>query len=127
MDEAEQIYHSIFKDTIPLQLKKRFQEASKDLSAGYTQEEIVEYNRALQKTSDLEALELVVRHMNKLPLLVMKFHLMIYLAETIPGCRDFFINRSDTRFAGWIYLFLSGWRTIFKFLKGLFLLVVNKI
>jgi hypothetical protein len=127
MDEAEKIYYSIFKAPIPLPLKERFQRASKDLSVCYTQEEMAEYNRVLSKASDLEALELVVRHAKKLPILVMKFNLMIYLAETLPQCRNFYINRDDTLYEGWAFLFFSGLRTIVKYLKGLFLLAKLKI
>jgi hypothetical protein len=52
---------------------------------------------------------------------------MIYLAETVPECRDYYINRFDTKTTGWIFLFMSGWRTVIKFIKGLFLVKAFKI
>jgi hypothetical protein len=127
MDEPEKIYCAIFKSPIPLPIKERFQRASKDLSAGYTQEELAQHNRAISKVADLEALELVARHTKKLPLLVMKFNLMIYLAETLPENRNFYINRNNALCKGWAFLIFSGLRMIMKLSKGLFLLAKLRI
>ncbi len=127
MDEAEKIFYSIFKTPICPSLKERFQRASTNLSAGYTQEELEEYDRVVNAINDLEALELVARHAKKFPLLVVKVHLMIYLAETMPEYRSFYINRNDTPYKGWIFLFLSSMRTALKFLKGFLLLAKLKI
>jgi len=127
MDEAEKIFYSIFKTPIPFSLKERFQRASMSLSAGYTQEELAEHDRAVNRVNDLEALELVARHTKKFPLLVVKVHLMIYLAETLPEYRSFYINRNDAPYKGWSFIFFSSMRTILKFLKGFLLLAKLKI
>lgn len=127
MDEADKIYSAIFRSPIPLPLKERFQRASKDLSAGYTQKELTQHNRAISQVADLEALELAARHTKNLPVLVMKFNLMVYLAETLPENRDFYINRKDTRHKGWAFLIFSGLRMVIKLSKGLLLLVKLKV
>lgn len=127
MDEAEKIYYSLFKSPIPHLLKERFQRASNRLSSIYPQEKLAEHNLAINRVSDLEALELAARYTKNFPLLIMKFRLMIYLAETLSQCRDFYINKTDAKFKGWISLFLGGLRSIIKFLKGFFLLLKLKI
>jgi len=126
MDEAEKIFRATFKSQISLPLKERFNKASELFTITYSKEDIDAYNRALEKISDLEALELAARYRNKLPVLVLKFKLMVYLAETLPENLKFFINRKDRRLIGYILIAYSGLRSMVKFIKGMFLLKTLK-
>ena len=122
MDEAEKIYKAVFKTQIPPPIKERFLRASKKLSAGFTQEEMDEYRYVMLKISDLEALELAARRKNRLPLLVSRFRLMVYLAETMPENRKFFLGLKSRRLIWPWCIKFSGLRTVIKLIKGSFLL-----
>ncbi|MBE0460732.1 MAG: hypothetical protein IBX60_03760 [Candidatus Aminicenantes bacterium] len=126
MDEAEKIFRSIFKSQISLPLRENFDRASKVFTAAYSKEDIDAYNRALEKISDLEALEFASRYRNRLPLLVLKFKLMVYLAETTPENLGFYVNRKDRRLIGYISIAYGGLRSMVKFIKGMFLLRILK-
>ncbi|MCJ7679673.1 MAG: hypothetical protein MUP70_03010, partial [Candidatus Aminicenantes bacterium] len=71
---------------------------------------------------DLEALELAARWRGRLTPLVLRFRLMVRLAETWPENRDLFINSRRRRIVGWTAAVYGGLRTAFKLIKGLFLL-----
>lgn len=122
MTEAEKIYKAIFKTEIPLAVNERFQKASDLSTAGYSQADVGNYHRVLSRISDLEALELAARLKNKFPLLVLKFKIMIYLAETLPENRKYYINTKGRRITGFAVMIYSGFRTMFKFIKGWILL-----
>ena len=122
MDEAERIYYALFKKEIPLKLKKRFYEAVSRLLTSYPQERKEECQRSLAEVRDIEALELAARIHNKLPLLVSKFRLMVYLSETLPQNNNYFLNLQDKKFKGKGIVFFSGLRSLIKYIKGIFLL-----
>ncbi|MFW6131824.1 MAG: hypothetical protein ACOC5F_04415 [Candidatus Aminicenantaceae bacterium] len=122
MDEAEKIYKAIFKNEIPPLVKQRFLKASEELFSDYSKKNIEEYKRALSKISDLEALEFAARRKSRIPLLIIKFRLMVYMAETVPENSRFFINRKDKKFTGKLSVLWIGMKAVWKYIKGLFLL-----
>jgi hypothetical protein len=122
MNDAQKIYKAIFKTDIPPLIEKRFLRASEKLSFYYSKKEIEEYNKALSKVSDLEALEFAARRKNRIPLLILKFRLMVYIAETVPENNRFFINLVNRRFEGKICVLFSGLKAVLKYIKGYFLL-----
>jgi len=122
MDEAEKIYYALFKKEIPLKLKRHFHEAASRLFTSYSWERKEECRRALVEVTDIEALELAARIHNKLPLLVSKFRLMVYLSETLPQNINYFLNLQDKKFKGKGIVFFSGLRSLIKYIKGIFLL-----
>jgi hypothetical protein len=125
--EAEKIFSSIFNSPPPPLLKERYLEAAQRFSKNYTATEIAECQKAIGKIGDLEALELAARHTGKLPLLVLKFRIMTYLAEGSPLSRKFYINDTDAPMTGWFSLFYGGMRTAAKLVKGILLMVYLKI
>ncbi len=127
LEEAEKIFNSIFKSFPPPLLKERYLKASEKFSKGFTPLEIAECQRAIEKISDLEALELASRHLKKLPLLVLKFRIMVFLAEGWPLLRKRYINDKNVSLAGLSSIFYSGIRTAGKLVKGIFLLTYLKI
>lgn len=122
MDEAQRIYRALFKETIPPQLRDRFYQASSLLFGDIPKKHAEEYEKALSGVWDLEALEVASRLRNALPLLVWKFQLMVYLAETLPQNWKYYIHSRDERVKGMGSVLLSGGRTGFKLFKGILLL-----
>ena len=120
--EAERIYHAIFRKPIPSQVIDRYCRASDTLLSGFSLEENHAFEKTLKDVPDLEALELAARLQNKMPLLVYRFQLMVHLAESIPANQSVFVNSSDRRILSFISLVFGGIRTLYKSLKGRFLL-----
>lgn len=122
MDEAERIYYALFKEEIPLKLKNRYHEAASRLFSSYSQDRKKECQKAFNEVKDIEALEMAARIQDKLPLLVSKFRLMIYLSETLPQNKNHFLNLQDKKLKGKIIIFFSGLRSVIKYIKGIFIL-----
>jgi len=127
MEEDEKIFNSIFKAPFPPSLKEWCSKATEKFSKNYTPSEITECQKAIEKISDLEALELASRHLKKLPFLVLKFRIIVFLAEGCPLTRKSYINNKDASLLGWLTLFYCGLRTAIKLVKGIFLLAYLKI
>lgn len=121
--EAEKIYYALFREAIPNILKYRFVEASRMIIKRFSQREQSLYIDALERISDLEALELAARRKGQLPLLCMKFTMMVFLAETLPENQKIFINHEkDKPLLGTAAIATGLMRTGYKFVKGLLLL-----
>jgi len=120
--EAERIYHAIFRKPIPSQVKDRYYRASETLFSGFSPEENQAFKEALRDVADLEALEIAARLKNKMPLLVTRFRLMVHLAENLPANQSVFVNSSNRRIPSYVSLMFGGVRTLYKRLKGRFLL-----
>jgi hypothetical protein len=120
--EAERIYHAIFRQPIPSQVKDRYYRASESLFSGVSLEENRAFEQALGGVSDLEALEIAARLRNKMPSLVNRFRLMVHLAESLPANQSVFVNSSDRRIPSFISLVFGAARTLYKYLKGRILL-----
>ena len=119
--EAEKIYRSIFYQSIPDIIRQRFIKASDRLNQKVSSHELERYYRVVQIVDDLEALELACRYTKKLPLLSLKFHLMVFLAETLPKNQRFFINER-TSFVRGLWFTVTGLvKTIYKMCKGIYL------
>lgn len=121
-DEAERIYRAIFKAPIPSEIRERYHQAIHILFPGPMQKEDQVLAELLRTVSDLEALELAARRRNKMHPLVFRFRLMVHLAENIPANQRIFVNSSGRRIHSYISLVLGSIRTLYKFLKGSFLL-----
>ncbi len=122
MEEAEKIYHSLFKEKIPLILNQRFQEATEKIIANNSNDYLSKSDSALGRIKDLEALEMAARFKRRLPSLSLKFRIMVFLAETLPQNQRIFVNAKDNSFKAWASLLFSGIRSVFKFFKGIYLL-----
>ena len=88
----------------------------------FSPEENKAFEAAFKRVSDLEALELAARLREKLAPLVFRFRLMAHLAENLPANQSIFINSRDRRIRGYFSLFCGSLRTLFKSVKGSFLL-----
>jgi hypothetical protein len=119
--EARKIYAAIFGREIPSLVRDRFVVASKRLNQAVPQAEMDSYYRAVSACTDLEALELAARYTRRFALLSRKFRLMAYLAETLPENQAFFINERSSFLNGMARSATGGFRTVYKMLKGLWL------
>ena len=124
--EAERIYYSLFKKKIPASIQYHFNRLSEKLENNYSENEIKKYSSYIVKTYDLEALEIAARYFKKLPLLTEKFKIMVYLAETLPENYVIYINEKNNRFFGCLLLMTSAFRTLYKFIMGIFFLTVYR-
>jgi|Deesub1362A_J573_1020465.scaffolds.fasta_scaffold05432_3 hypothetical protein len=125
--EAERIYKTFFGTKVPESIQKQFNTISGKIDSLFNSEEIRKYNKSILQIHDLEALELAARYFKKLPILTLKFKVMLYLAETLPVNYSKFINEKDGPFIGCLLLFYSLLRSAFKFMKGTCLLIFNRI
>ena len=121
-DEADRIYRAIFHQPISSKVRDRYCRAVEKVLSDFSPEENRVFKKILRTVSDLEALELAARRQNKMPLLTARFRLMVHLSETLPANQRVFINSSNRRVSGYISLAFGGVRTLYKHLKGRFLL-----
>ncbi len=121
-EEAERIYRAIFRTPIPSDVRDRYYKATHTLFTGYSPEKDQAFAELLRNVSDLEALEIAARRKNKIPRLVNRFQLMVHLAENLPANQRIFVNSYDQRISGFFSLGLGSVRTLYKFVKGCFLL-----
>ena len=117
-DEAQKIHRAIFGRPVPDIVRIRYNEACLKLEALNAPEQTELMKDILERVRDLEALELAARWFGRLPPLVLRFQLMVRLAETFPKNRDLFINLRRRRMAGWAAAGYGGLRTAFKLIKG---------
>lgn len=125
--EAQKIYRNIFNKDIPSNIQKHFYSLSKKIESQFSDDEIEKYNKCVSKIYDLEALEFASRRSGKLPVLTLKFKIMLYLAETVPENYSQYINEKDAFISGFFRLMVSVFRSIYKYIKGICLLVIYKI
>jgi hypothetical protein len=125
--ESIKIYFAIFRKKIPEAIQRRFEYISQAIEKGYPEKEIDLYHKYLHKVSDLEALEIAMRCLNKLPILTDKFKVMVYLAETVPENYNVFVNEHTNRLTGFFLLLISLFRTGCKLVKGMLLLRFTNI
>jgi hypothetical protein len=119
--EAERLYHTLFQRPIPDVLEVRFREASRQVFAGFTDEEKARYEYALKTVSDLEALEIAGRHGGRFRLLTAKLSVMMFLAETLPDHQDDFVNQTSAPFRGMVAVAKGSLKTAYKLIKGHYL------
>ena len=126
MNPAHAIYRALFNRPCPGEMAERFDYASQYLLADYTADEQKQFEFAVTHISDLEALELVCRYLQRLPVLVAHFRMMVYLSETMPENRKAFVNVRDAGWSAILTMAYSGVRTVTKFIKGLYLIRIMK-
>ena len=78
--------------------------------------------RIVEEGADIEALEFALRTRWPNNILCQKLKLLIYIAEAFPEYYLDFVNEEPRRFEGFFSLALHGLRTVYKGLKGRWLL-----
>jgi hypothetical protein len=124
--EAEKIYRSLFGRAIPDKLRLRFIEAS-NLDRPTHLSDLDRYYEIIDGVRDLEALEIACRYTQRLPLLSRRFRIMVFLAETLPENRGYFINDHKSLVRGVRALAAGAIRTGGKLVKGMLLLRAHRV
>ena len=78
--------------------------------------------KAIRCGRDVEALEYALRRYDRYNALTKKVHLLAYLLEATPSYYEVFHSRRTARFCGYFLLIFYAFRSIYKMLKGKFLL-----
>jgi hypothetical protein len=121
-NEGKLLHASIFRSPIPEPVLQKYIEAhhyyliSPDLS------ELTWMNKVIRLRFDLEALEIALRFSNQRHLLVRKVKILVYITEAFDGYRPLFINEHPQKLRAIVTLAFYGLKTVWKFLKGKFLL-----
>jgi len=124
--EAERIYFAIFRRGIPEILEEPFTGASQKIEANYSEDEVAQYRRWLERVTDLEALEYAARFRGRLGILSDKFKAMVYLAEPLPENYNHFINEKDQFLKGFWLCAIGTFSSIWKLVKGTMILSFKK-
>jgi hypothetical protein len=119
--EAERIYRAVFGKPIPGVLEERFREASRRVFHAFPEEQKRLYASALNRVSDLEALEVAGRLTGRFQLLTAKLTVMMFLAETLPDHQAYFVNQASSRVRGMMAVARGSLKTAYKLIKGLYL------
>ncbi len=120
--EASALHRAAFGRDVSEEVAQRYTEAH---SIALLRVDIAEskwMQRALEEGTDLEALEVVLRSRQPDHLLCHKFKLLIYTAEAFPEYYCDFVNEERRRAGGFYCLALYGLHTVYKYLKGRWLL-----
>ena len=120
--EADTIYRALFDRSAPDVIRKRFITASHRLHQKRSTQELAMYYNIIKSGYDLEALEVACRYKKVMPLLSLKFRLMVFLAETLPENQGFFINEKTSFMRALWYSTLHSIRTMYKLCRGFYLL-----
>lgn len=120
--EASALHRATFGRDIFEEIAQRYADAH---CAALFQDSTTEsewMQRVLEKGADLEALEVALRSRQPAHVLCHKFKLLTYIAEAFPEYYIDFVNEERRRAASFFSLAFHGLRTIYKYLKGRWLL-----
>jgi len=121
-DEARRIYQVLFSRECPEILISRYVKAVEKLNERLGEEDIRAHQSIMDRVRDIEALEMAARYRGLLSPLTDKFRIMVFLAETLPENYNNFIAQRTGRIFGWMVLLGVGVRSMWKLMKGLWLL-----
>jgi len=120
--EASALHRVAFNRDVPDEVAQRYTEAH---HVAFSDVSITGSNwmqRVVAQRADLEALEVALRGRRPDHVLCHKFKLLIYIAEAFPKYYVDFVNEERRRFEGFYSLAFHGFRTVYKYLKGRWLL-----
>ena len=120
--EACALHRAVFGFEAPKQVGQRYVEAHGFVLSRMDATDSNWMQRVLDIRADLEALELVLRIRQPGHVLCHKFKLLIYIAEAFPEYYCYFVNEDRHRFRAFFRLTLNGFRSLYKYFKGWFLL-----
>lgn len=116
--EAEKIFYALFKCGCPPEVAIRYQRATKLLAADWPENIWQQTNRVIVTAHDLESLEFAARMFGRLPLLVLRFRVMVYIAECSPDLRARFVNKKNCFAQALLSLIGATILSSFKLTKG---------
>ena len=125
-DEAGGFHRVLFQEPMPTEIVKRYVEAhghvfsTSELAARRQEAETIEI--VLKRQLDVEAVEMVLRRKSPRHLLTQKLHIVLYLVESYAEYVPHFCNLERRLVRSYLVLGFLALQTIFKFLKGMFLI-----
>lgn len=124
--EAEYFHQSLFQKIIPRELCSRYIESHRFIFKQGEEQIRMQELRLVEKIVDhqldIEAIELVLRRYSPQNLLTQKIHILLYLAENDPKYYSHFYNKCRRHFFSFFILGFYLLQSVFKFLKGKFLI-----
>ena len=120
--EGELLHYSIFGSRIPEPVLQKYIEAHDYYLTSADESELNWMAKVVRLGLDVEALEIALRLSNKCHLLVRKVKILVHITEAFDAYRPRFVNETPRRVRAIFTLTFHGLRTLWKFLKGKFLL-----
>ncbi|OGL51390.1 MAG: hypothetical protein A3C43_06910 [Candidatus Schekmanbacteria bacterium RIFCSPHIGHO2_02_FULL_38_11] len=123
LSESCALHRAIFSSNAPPDVSKKYVIAHDYYLTETTDKDLLWMKRALQLGLDLEALEIVLRIVSKEHILVRKVKILVYICESFCAYYSAFVNEHSQRGNALAILFYHATRSVYKFLKGTFLLL----
>ena len=118
-EEATYFYKKIFNKSILPIIIEGYVRANHLL---LNEKERTSLKKLTSKKTDIEAIEMAWRARHKTNLLTEKIHILFYLSEAVPQNYTLFINEKKRKLFAFINISIQSIRSIYKLLKGRFLL-----
>ena len=122
--EAEFFHQAIFGRPIPTDIRDAFVSANKILLQDTSKVTPVKIDLIVERSLDVEAIEFALRRSNPQNLLTKKLLILCYLTESRSAYFTTFVNEQHQPVKGFIKLSFATFRSVYKLLKGRFLIRV---
>lgn len=116
--EAEVFHEAIFGRAIPEDIRDAFVSANEILLQDATRVIPVKIDLILQRSLDVEAIELALRRKNSQNLLTKKLLILCYLTESRNAYFKTFVNEQYRPVSAFIKLSFATFRSVYKLVKG---------
>ena len=125
--EAEVFHQAIFGRPIPADILKAFVSANQILLQDPSNVIPVKIDTIIERSLDVEAIEFALRRRNPQNLLTKKLLILCYLAESRSAYFTTFVNQEHQPVKGFIKLSIATLRSVYKLLKGHFLIRIYDV
>jgi len=120
--EASALHRAVFGRDTPAEVAGRYADAHQMALSRIDASQSAWMRRVVDEKSDVEALEIVLRSRQPDHVLCHKIRLLIYIAEAYPEYYHDLINEESCRAQALLSLTLHSLRTVWKYVKGRWLL-----
>jgi hypothetical protein len=120
--EAEYLHRKIFDGPIPEALRASYVAANRAVASGGPGPAVAKMALIVERALDVEALELALRRRERRNSLTAKLLILLYLAEARGSHFHFFVNEERARARSFCLLALHALRSLYKLLKGAYLI-----
>lgn len=122
--EVRALHRFVFNSDVSQDVSEKYVLAHDYYLTGATNKDLLWMKRALQLGLDLEALEIALRIIKKNHILVQKIKILVYISESFTAYYGAFVNEHPQRRNAFFILSFHLIRSVYKFLKGTFLLLI---
>lgn len=124
VSEARTLHRFVFNSDVPQDVSEKYVMSHDYYLTEATDKDLLWMKRALQRGLDLEALEIALRIIKKNHILVRKIKILVYISESFTAYYGAFVNERSQRRNAFAILSFHLIRSVYKFLKGTFLLLI---